>query len=92
MKKKSAPLIQNAPCERCHGTHVLIEAVPRQRYARGRLCECFPTPCHACSGTGFILRRDRFQRVAQSVVVACSGWNCTTRPECRGVIYIVVCK
>ena len=46
-------------------------------------------------GTGFILRRDRFiakwQRVAQSVLDACSGWNCTTKPECRDVIYIAVC-
>ena len=73
MKKKSAPLIQNAPCERCHGTHVLIEATPGQRYARGRLCECFPTPCHACSGTGFILRRDRFHREMAASCPECVG-------------------
>ena len=73
MKKKSAPLIQNAPCERCHGTRVLIETDPGQRYARGRLCECFPTPCHACGGTGFILRRDRFHREMAASCPECVG-------------------
>jgi DNA replication protein DnaC len=73
MKKKTAPLVQNAPCERCHGTHVLIEAFSGERYAQARLCECFPTPCRTCGGTDFVLRQDKYRR---DVAVSC--------PDCVG--------